>query len=80
MHHHLKVSAQEFEAIKGKKRHIITKLGDYRQGDTLTITQDGTREQMSLAIIEVNDLHKRSTILTLFAPYFSTDDLPDTVG
>lgn len=80
MNHHLKVSNKEFSDLKGKKRHIITKPGDYRQGDSLTVTQEGTREQMSFAIIAIEDYFKRAIVLTLFAPCITENDLPETVG
>jgi len=80
MQHHLKVSATEFTALQGKKRHIITNPGDRQIGDTIVLTQDGTREQLTFSIIGVEPLHQRSVILTLFAPYVTLNDLPETVG
>jgi hypothetical protein len=89
MQHHLKVSHKEFDALKNKKRHIITKPGDHQIGDTLVLTQDGTREQLTFSILGVEPLHQRSVVLALFAPYVPVDltlgkvtenDLPETVG
>jgi len=79
MNHHLKVSNQEFTNLKRTKRHIITKPGDYQQGDSLTVTQEGTREQMSFEIVGIEDYFKRAIILALFAPYDTEDDLAGTL-
>jgi hypothetical protein len=84
MNHPLTVDAITFAALKGRKRYliasikttetedvppIVTVVPDYQTGDTTTITQDGTRNQVSFEINSIEPLHSRSVILGLFAPY-----------
>ena len=57
MLHHLKISQTEFDALKGRKRHIIVKPGDHQPDDTIVLTQDGTREQATFTIVAVSYTH-----------------------
>lgn len=86
MTHNTTVNTELFDLLKARQRHIMLKPDDYQPEDTLVVTREGTREQLTFTVVSVEQGKDSKTVnshyclLGLFAPYVAVDDLPLSVG
>lgn len=87
MTHNTTVTPEVYEALQSRQRHIILKHDPlFMPEDTIMVSEPDSRDQLSFEIVSVEILHKRATLLSLYAPYGlelkvgSVNDIPDTVG
>jgi len=81
MKHTKQVDSQTFDRLQSWQRHIILKHDTLLMpGDTLVINEQDTRNQLEFEVKSIEQLHSRSDIIGLYAPYTAVDDVPDGVG
>lgn len=78
MNFNITTDEDTFTALNRRQRHLITKHNPLLiPGDTVNISQPDSREQISMEVVSIEVLNTRQTLLGLFAPYTTEDDLGD---
>lgn len=79
MNHQLVLQPDQFSE---DFEHIITKLPDVENGDQLTFTKEGTREQkvMYVTKVVIDKINKPFALLLLSKIRPLVDDIPANVG
>lgn len=85
MTHNTTVTAGVFAALQGRQRHLIVKHDPlFMPKDTLLVSEPDSREQLTFEIVSISqeNINQKGglSLLGLYAPYGSVDDLPETVG
>ena len=67
MTHNTTVNTRLFDLLKARQRHVMLKPDDYQTGDTLVVTREGTREQLTFTVVSVEQgkTAKQSTATTV---------------
>lgn len=67
MIHNTTVEQQTFDLLKGKQRYLVIKHNPlFMPGDTLTVSLEDSREQLSFEIVTVDALNTRNSIVGLY--------------
>lgn len=78
MTHNTTVNQQTFDLLKGKKRHMVIKHNPlFMPGDTLTVSLEDTRSQLSFEIVAIEIINTRYDLLALYAPYSQAAPAPE---
>lgn len=79
MIHNTTVEQHTFSQLKEKQRYLVIKHNPlFMPGDTLTVSLDDSREQLSFEVVAIEIINSRYDLLALYAPYSQAAPAPET--
>lgn len=85
MTHNTTVTPEQFKLLQGRQRHLIVKHDPlFMPEDTLLVSEPDSRQQLRFTIVSCSqeNINQKGSLslLGLYAPYGTEDDLPVSVG